>query len=216
LSRKAKSRTDDRKLRSTGTKTPVARKRPRVDLEQQLEKYRRELAEARQQLAEALEQQTATSEVLGVISGSPGELQPVFDAILAKATRICQASFGNLALCEGDGFRRVAMHNPPPAMADERQRHALIPRSTAVTLDRAVRTMEVVHLPNVAAEYPNSPLVTLGGAQTLLVVPMLKEGAPIGAMASTGRRSNRSTIGRSSWSRTSPRRQSSPSRTPVS
>ena len=67
-------------------------------------------------------------------------------------------------------------------MADERQRHALIPRSTAVTLDRAVRTMEVVHLPNVAAEYPNSPLVTLGGAQTLLVVPMLKEGAPIGAI----------------------------------
>ena len=178
----AKSQTRADGLRSTGTKEGKRagrNRQPRAELD---ETCKRELAEARQQLAEALEQQTATSEVLGVISGSPGELQPVFDAILAKATRICQASFGNLALCEGDGFRRVAMHNPPPAMADERQRHALIPRSTAVTLDRAVRTMEVVHLPNVAAEYPNSPLVTLGGAQTLLVVPMLKEGAPIGAI----------------------------------
>ena len=134
------------------------------------------------ELQESLEQQTATTEVLSVISSSPGELQPVFDAMLANATRICQASFGNMALCEGDGFRRVAIHNPPPAMADERQRHALISRAAAVMLDRAVRTKEVIHLADVAAENPNSPLVTLGGARTLLVVPMLKEGEPIGAI----------------------------------
>ena len=78
--------------------------------------------------------------MLQTISSSPGELQPVFDFILANATRICQATFGNLALCEGDGFRRVATHNPPPAMADQRQHHALVPRATAITLDRAVRT----------------------------------------------------------------------------
>src|SRR5215472_4675270 len=123
------------------------------------------------ELSEALEQQTATSEVVQLISISPGE------------TRICQASFGNLALCEGDVFRRVATHNPPPAMADQRQRYALIPRSTAVTLDRAVRTRQVFHLADIAAEYPNSPLVTLGGARTVLVVPMLKQGEPIGAVA---------------------------------
>jgi GAF domain-containing protein/CheY-like chemotaxis protein/anti-sigma regulatory factor (Ser/Thr protein kinase) len=134
------------------------------------------------ELSAALEQQIATSEVLSVISSSPGELQPVFDAMLANATRICQANFGNMALCEGDGFRRVAMHNPPPAMADERQRHALIPRAKAITLDRAVRTKKVVHLADVAAEYPKSPLVTLGGARTLLIVPMLKEDEPIGAI----------------------------------
>ena len=99
-------------------------------------------------------------------------------------------AFGNLALCEGDGFRRVAMHNPPPAMADERQRHALIPRSTAVTLDRAVRTMEVVHLPNVAAEYPNSPLVTLGGAHTLLVVPTKNEECVVAEKKASGPQSS--------------------------
>jgi hypothetical protein len=90
-------------------------RKPRADLEQQLEKYRHELAEAREHLAEALEQQSATSEVLRVISSSPGELNPVFQAILANATSLCEAKFANLFLCEGDAFRVVAMHNAPTA-----------------------------------------------------------------------------------------------------
>src|SRR5437588_2120338 len=82
------------------------------------------LFEAEQQrtreLSEALEQQTATSEVLRVISGSPGELAPVFQTMLGNAVRICEAKFGTLYLREGDGFRAVAMHNAPLAYAEAR------------------------------------------------------------------------------------------------
>jgi two-component system, NtrC family, sensor kinase len=69
---------------------------------------------------EALAQLSAASEVLGVISSSPGELKPVFQAVLENAVRICKAKFGTLYLREGDGFRAAAMHNAPPAYAEQR------------------------------------------------------------------------------------------------
>src|SRR5207244_495768 len=72
-----------------------------------------ELRQRTDDLSEALEQQTATSEVLNVISSSPGALEPVFEAMLANATRICSAKFGTLYLREGDAFCPVAMHNVP-------------------------------------------------------------------------------------------------------
>src|SRR5262249_36613444 len=123
LARKgAKSRTSITDLRSTGTRT----RKPRVDLEQQLENYRRELAEAREHLAQALERQAATSEVLKVISSPPGDLKPVFETILAEATRLCEAKFGVLWLREGDGFRAVALHGAPPAYAEARQREPVL------------------------------------------------------------------------------------------
>src|SRR5215471_3608004 len=86
------------------------------ELEQKLEARTRELAEA-------LERQSATSEVLQVISSSPGELDPVFQAMLANAVRICEAKFGNLYLCERDAFRIVALHGAPPRYAELRHRN---------------------------------------------------------------------------------------------
>src|SRR6266581_9313117 len=96
------------------------------ELKTQLEVRTRELAETRKALVEALEQQTATSEVLQVISNSPGELEPVFQAMLENATRICGAKFGNLFLREGNAYRAVAIHGPPTAYVDWYRREPLV------------------------------------------------------------------------------------------
>ena len=110
-----------------------------------------ELRERTDDLTEALGQQTATSEVLQVISSSPGELEPVFKAMLENATRICDAKFGVLQLLEGDGFRAVALHNAPPAFADYVQRGLLRPGPN-VPLSRMARTKQVVHIADITME----------------------------------------------------------------
>jgi hypothetical protein len=97
-----------------------------AELKTQLEVQTRELAETRKALAEAREQQTATSEVLRVISSSPGELEPVFEAILANATRICEAKFGILYLRDGEAFRLRALHGAPPAFAEASWRDPVV------------------------------------------------------------------------------------------
>src|SRR5262249_25347026 len=85
-----------------------------------------ELRQRTDDLSEALEQQTATSEVLGVISSSPGQLEPVFEALLANAKQLCGAKFGNLYLREGDAFRTVALHGATPEYTEARRRAPLI------------------------------------------------------------------------------------------
>jgi signal transduction histidine kinase len=135
------------------------------------------------ELSESLEQQTATSEVLRVISSSPGELEPVFEALLANAVRICEASFGNLLLYEGDAFRHVALHNAPQTWAAEQQRDPIAPRSSARFLYRVADTQQVVHVADIAVENPDEPIAKIAGARTLLIVPMLKENELVGVIA---------------------------------
>jgi GAF domain-containing protein/DNA-binding response OmpR family regulator len=152
------------------------------------------LFEAEQQrtgeLSEALEQQTATSEVLRVISSSPGELQPVFEAMLANATRLCEASYGALWLSEGDGFRAVALHGPWPATYREQLTAQSLRPSPEVPLARAARDRQPIQLEDFRASQAyrdGDKLAVFGvdimGIRTLVVVPMLKENELIGAIA---------------------------------
>src|SRR5262245_824474 len=142
------------------------------------------------ELRESLQQQTATSEVLGVISRSPGELEPVFQAMLENATRICEAKFGNLLLYDGDAFRIVAMHGAPPAWDALRRRDPVIRFSPANPLGRVVATKQLQHITDfrleqsyIEREPAPVALAEVAGARTVLVVPMLKENELIGAIA---------------------------------
>jgi GAF domain-containing protein len=135
------------------------------------------------ELSESLEQQTAAADVLQVISSSPGELEPVFKAMLENAVRICEASFGNLLLYEGDVFRHVALHNAPKAWAADSERDPVPPRRSARILYRVAETRQIAHVADVAAENPDEPIAKIAGARTLLIVPMLKENDLIGAIA---------------------------------
>ena len=150
-----------------------------------------ELRQRTDDLSESLEQQTATSEVLKVISSSPGELEPVFEAMLANATRICEAKFGVLFQSEGDGLRAVAMHDAPQPYAEERRRNPIIRPAPTTALGRALATKQPVQMAdvlnepqyfNVPSGYTSAQLTKLAGARTLLAVPMLKESNLVGAI----------------------------------
>jgi two-component system, NtrC family, sensor kinase len=147
-----------------------------ADLQERVSALTRELAEAR-------EQQTATSDVLQVISSSPGELEPVFQAMLKNATRICEAKFGSMVLYDGDVFRRVALHDAPEAFAALQERDAVVSRSAHSPLYRVADTKQLVHVADIALESPEEPIAKLAGGRTLLIVPMLKESELIGAIA---------------------------------
>jgi class 3 adenylate cyclase len=150
----------------------------------------RELHQRTDDLSESLEQQTATSEVLKVISRSPGELEPVFNAMLENATRICEAEFGNLFLREGDSFRAVAVHGKSD-YADSFRREPVVRMRDYpdAPLFRFFKNKHVVHIPDLRQDESYLAgyrrvvsLVDSAGARTLLNVPMLKENELVGAI----------------------------------
>jgi signal transduction histidine kinase/putative methionine-R-sulfoxide reductase with GAF domain len=152
------------------------------------------LFEAEQQrtreLTESLEQQTATSEVLRVISSSQGELEPVFQAMLANATRICEAEYGMLWRTEGEGFRPVALHGVPPALAEMRQREQVFHLGPEIPLGRIAQTKRLEHIADATKELayvnglqPFREFVDVFGARTFVLVPMLKDTALVGVIA---------------------------------
>ena len=149
----------------------------------------KELRQRTTDLTESLEQQTATSEVLKVISGSPGELKPVFDAVLENATRLCAAKFATLWLCDGDLFHAASVYNAPPAYAENRKRGSIRP-SPHTALGRVAKTKQTVQIADITTEQAyieGDPLfvtaVQLGGYRAILSVPMLKDNELIGAIA---------------------------------
>ena len=141
-------------------------------------------------LSEALEQQTAASEVLRVISSSPGELEPVFQAMLANATRFCEASYGALWLCEGEAFRCVALHGALPAAFAAEQRRGAFRPGPETGLVRVAKTRQTVQIADLRADQgylDREPLavaaVELAGIRTLVAVPMLKENELVGVIS---------------------------------
>jgi len=143
------------------------------------------------ELSESLEQQTATSEVLKVISSSPGELKPVFEAMFANATRICEATFGHLWLFEGNTVRSVAVHSTDKYTA-HMQRNPVIDldENAGIPLERLAKTRQLVHVADLRKDPAYlakiEPLVSLvehSGARTFVAIPMLKEDGLIGAIA---------------------------------
>ena len=168
-----------RENRPKARKAPISHASP-TDLQGKLDRVTGELDDARQR-------EIATSEVLRVISSSPGELEPVFEAMLANAVRICDAKFGNLFLREDGAFRFGATHGAPPAYADYLRGEQEFPIDPKLGLGQLVTTKEPYHLVDIAATptFGNrlrEATINLVGARTLIGVPMLKGGKVVGAI----------------------------------
>ena len=147
-----------------------------------------ELRQRTADLTESLEQQTATSELLGVISRSSGDLVPVFESVLANAVRICGAMFGGLFLCEGDAVRVVTFHNAPNALAELWRREPLIRPGPGLAISRSIKSKQVVQIADIMADQAylerdpaRIQVVELGGFRAVLSVPLVKDNEVIGA-----------------------------------
>jgi GAF domain-containing protein len=140
-----------------------------------------ELRQRTDDLSEALEQQTATSEVLKVISSSPGHLEPVFDAMLENGTRVCGAKFGILFRFEDGLFHPAALLDVPPAFADFLDRQGAFAPEPGRPFGRLSQTKKVIHVVDMATEPTPGPSFRYGGARSIIAVPMLKENELVGA-----------------------------------
>ena len=170
-------------VRQTGRKLPTKPKRAPADVD-----LKREIAALRRELAESLERQTATSEVLEVISSTRGELGPVFQSLLENATRVCGAKFGSMLMLEGDVVRQVALYNVPSPYADAFGTRTFRPHPKGGA-GQVIKTKQVAHIadlrtnpaylegdPNIVA------LSDLAGARTFVIVPMLRGAELVGTI----------------------------------
>src|SRR5262249_18890705 len=145
-----------------------------------------EVARLTRDLTDERRQRTATSEVLRLLSGSHGDLDHLFDTILANATNLCQANFGTLSLCEGDVFRIVAMHNVPPGLAELRRREPLVRAGPLLRMAETKRLLHIADYTEYVASHPAdsdaAAFAKLTGVRTILEVPMLRDDEVIGAI----------------------------------
>jgi transcriptional regulator with GAF, ATPase, and Fis domain len=167
----------------TRSKVPTKPKGAPADVD-----LKKENATLKRELAEALERQTAASEVLEVISSTPGDLEPVFQSLLENATRVCGAKFGIMHLLEGDIATRVALYNVPLAYTEALGTRTFRPHPES-SLGQVISTKQVVYIADVRtnpAYLEGSPgsvgLSNLGGARTLVTVPMLRDAKLIGTI----------------------------------
>src|SRR4051812_23614824 len=157
-----------------------------AELRRRLAERETELAESKAALAEALEQQTATAEVLQIINSSPGELTPVFDAMLEKAMRLCEAAFGVLATYDGERYQTAATRGVPAAYAEYRMQNPpeYGPGTGPARVLAGERVIHVVDLKDEQVYRSGEPnrraMVNLGGARTLLLIPLIKDSAVLG------------------------------------
>ena len=190
MKRRSRAGGEPIKGRRPKTPKPTRRNAPKVEIRTKPSPVseEKEVARLARERDEALEQQTATSEVLRVIRASPGELEPVFQATLERAVRLCGAKFGNIYRWDGEVLRILASHNTPPAFADAVRRSPYRPYPQS-PIGRMVADRTVAHIVDVTTEEvylaQRDPValsaVALGGIRTLLGVPLLNKGEMIGA-----------------------------------
>ena len=170
--------------RRSKTPKPKRRTAAAVGRHTRVEQQTSELAEARRLLAEAFERQTATAEVLKVISNSPGDLETVFQTMLANAVRICGAKFGSMYLYKNGKLHPAAELNLPPELSDEVRRRGPFQPRAGSTFELVLRTMDIVHAPDSAAVgAPLSFSGEFGMARTRIAVPMIRDDELVGMIS---------------------------------
>src|SRR5262245_4331323 len=169
---------------------PKVRQAPAVDvsttdLQEQVAALARDLTEAREQLTEALEYQTATGEVLNVISRSPTDVQPVFDMIAESAARLCEGQFCFVYRFDGGLLHFVAHHSLTPEVLEMNRRAYPAPPSRRTAAARAILERGFVQIPDINADpdYVLGTQAVVGGYRSVVGIPILRDGLPIGSIA---------------------------------
>src|SRR5262252_1420245 len=187
MQRRGSSRKPVKGQRATGLKprkAPTARVSP-TELQQQVAALTRKMTEAREQLTEALEYQNATGEVLNVISRSPTDVQRVFDMIAESAVRLCEGQFCAVYRFDGRLLHFVAHHGLTPEVLEINRRAYPAPPSRRTAAARAILERDFVQIPDISGdpEYVLGAMSVVGGYRSVVAVPILRDGLPIGSIA---------------------------------